>query len=189
MEALEKRGTMATAAKKSKKKTAKVTLKRAAKVARKPAVKVTPKRPASGNRFHPGIYTVPRGHVSIAVPPFWTLRQTNDDMEIEAPSGTTSVIVTAFQHDQGAPPPDARDFLARFLETAPRNGRTKVEKGSRQKAIARYRDVDGDYWEVMFVSNGKTLLMATCNSTAPLAGREARTGVAVLDSLKLKARE
>jgi hypothetical protein len=137
----------------------------------------------------PGIYTVPRGHVLIAVPPFWTLRQTNDDLEIEAPSKGASVIVTAFKHDPAAGPVDARDFLARFLETAPHNGRTRIAKGTRQKATASYRDPDGDNWQVMFLSNGKTLLMATCNITGPLTGREARTGVEVLESLKLKGRE
>ena len=83
---------------------------------------------------NPGIYTVPRGHVSIAVPAFWTLRQTNDDLEIEAPSETTSVIVTAFKQDKTTGPLDARDFLKRFMQTAPSDGRGKVEKGTRQKA-------------------------------------------------------
>ena len=41
----------------------------------------------------------------------------------------------------------------------------------------------------MFLTNGKTLLMATCNIGGPLTGHEARTGVEVLASLKLKARE
>jgi len=149
----------------------------------------TQQRRAARKRSKPGVYTVPRGHVSIAVPPFWTLRQTNDDLEIEAPSKGASVIVTAFKHDRAAGPSDARDFLARFLETAPRNGRTRVAKGTRQKATASYRDPDGDSWQVMFLSNGKTLLMATCNITGQLTGREARTGVQVLESLKLKARE
>jgi hypothetical protein len=149
----------------------------------------THKARAPRKHSKPGIYTVPSGHVSIAVPPFWTLRQTNEDLEIEAPSGAASVIVTAFKHDKAAGPLDARHFLARYLETAPRNGRTTVQKGSRQKAAARYRDTDGDNWQVMFLSNGKTLLLATCNSSGPLTGREARTGGAVLESLKLKARE
>jgi hypothetical protein len=123
------------------------------------------------------------------VPPFWTLRQTNDDLQIEAPSGATSVIVTAFKHEKAGGAPDARDFLARFLQTAPRNGRTTIEKGSRQQAVARYRDTDGDHWQIMFLTNGKTLLMATCSSSGPLTGREARTGVEVLASLKLKPGE
>jgi hypothetical protein len=137
----------------------------------------------------PGIYTVPRGHVSVAVPPFWTLRQTNDDLELEAPSETTSVIVTAFKQDKTTGPLDARDFLKRFMQTAPSNGRGKVEKGTRQKATARFRDPEGDHWQVMFLSNGKTLLLATCNTSTPLVSREAKTGAQVLDSLKLKSRE
>jgi hypothetical protein len=157
--------------------------------------KKTPKKIAKGSKqtarkhSNPGIYTVPRGHVSIAVPPFWTLRQTNDDLEIEAPSETTSVIVTAFKQDETSGPLDARDFLKRFLGTAPSNGRSKIEHASKQKASARFRDPEGDNWRVMFLSNGKTLLLATCNTSAPPLSREARTGIQVLDSLKLKARE
>ena len=169
---------MAPARKKSRKKSA------------KSSTQARSQKPRSARKHSkPGIYTVPRGHVSIAVPPFWTLRQTNDDLEIEAPSKAASVIVTAFKHDRAAGPPDARDFLASFLETAPRNGRTRVAKGTRQKAVASYRDPDGDSWQVMFLSNGKTLLMATCNIAGPFTGHEARTGVEVLESLKLKARE
>jgi len=51
--------------------------------------KKTPKKNVKHSRngqSNPGTYTVPRGHVSIAVPTFWTLRQTNDDLEIEARS-------------------------------------------------------------------------------------------------------
>jgi len=146
-------------------------------------------RKATRKHGQPGTYTVPRGHVSLAVPTFWTLRQTNDDLEIEAPSQTTSVIVTAFKHDKTTGPLDARDFLQRFLRTAPCNGRNKLEQESRQKASARFRDPEGDHWRVMFLSNGKTLLLATCNTSASLASREARTGAQVLDSLKLKPRE
>jgi hypothetical protein len=149
------------------------------------------KKIAKHNRSQskPGIYTVPRGHVSIAVPPFWTLRQTNDDLEIEAPSETTSIVVTAFKQDKTTGPLDARDFLKRFMQTAPSNGRGKLEKGTKQKASARFRDSEGDHWRVMFLSNGKTLLLATCNTSAPLVSREARTGAQVIDSLKLKSRE
>ncbi len=154
--------------------------------------KTTRKQAAPSARAHgwkPGIYTVPRGHVTIAVPAFWTLRQTNDDLEIEAPANTTSVIVTAFKQDKTTGPLDARDFLKRFMQTAPANGRGKLEKGTRQRASARFRDPEGDHWRVMFLSNGKTLLLATCNTSAPLISREARTAAQVLDSLKLKSRE
>ena len=98
-------------------------------------------------------------------------------------------IVTAFKQDKTTGPLDARDFLQRFLRTAPSNGRGKLEKGTKQRASARFRDPEGDNWRVMFLSNGKTLLLATCNTSAPRVSREARTGAQVLDSLKLKARE
>ena len=135
-----------------------------------------------------GIYTVPRGHVSIAVPPFWTLRQTNEDLEVEAPSGATSVIVTAFQRNGRKQKLDAREYLEHFLETAPKNGRLQREEGSKQRAMARYKDTDGDHWEVSFVTNGETLLLATCNTSFPAANKEARTGFRVLESVSIKKR-
>lgn len=133
-----------------------------------------------------GIYTVPRGNVSIAVPSFWTLRQTNDDLEVEAPSGATSVIVTAFQRNGRATALDAREYLGHFLETAPRNGRLSKDRGTKQRATARYKDPEGDSWEIVFVTNGRTLLLATCNTSVASSHKEAKTGLQVMDSLKLK---
>ncbi len=132
-----------------------------------------------------GTYTVPRGHVSIAVPAFWTLRQTNEDLEIEAPSGATSIIVTAFQRNGRTQTLDAREYLDHFLETAPKNGRLHRDRGTKQRAAARYRDPDGDHWEVAFVTDGVTLLLATCNTTFPTTNKEAKTGFQVLDSLTI----
>lgn len=133
-----------------------------------------------------GTYTVPRGHVSIAVPSFWTLRQTNEDLELEAPSGSTSVIVTAFQRNKGHRALDAREYLDHFLETAPKNGNLKRDQGTRIRSGARYRDPEGDSWNVTFIANGQTLLLATCNSSLPAAHKEARMGLQVLDSIQLK---
>lgn len=132
-----------------------------------------------------GTYIVPRGHVSIGIPPFWTLRQTNDDLEVEAPSGATSVIVTAFQRNGRNQPLDAREYLDHFLKTAPSNGRLRKERGSKLRAAARYKDPEGDHWEVAFVTNGTTLLMATCNTSLPLTHKDSKTGLQVLSSLKL----
>lgn len=133
-----------------------------------------------------GTYTVPRGHVSISVPPFWTLRQTNDDVEVEAPSGSTSVIVTAFKRNKGFRALDAREYLQHFLETAPRNGGLKRTPGTRQRAQARYKDTEGDNWTVGFVADGSTLLLATCSTSLPATHREAKTGISVLESIRLK---
>ncbi len=144
------------------------------------------KRPSNG--FHPGTYIVPRGHVSIAVPTFWNLRQTNDDIQVESEASETSVIVTAYHRNAGVGPLDARDYLQHFLETAPVASRVQIGSGSRQQATARFRDPEGDNWFVRFVSNGETLLLATCHSNLPLTSRDGRTGVAVLASIKLKAR-
>jgi hypothetical protein len=150
-------------------------------VSRKAAKKTTKK----GAKSAVGTYTVPRGHVSIAVPTFWTLRQTNDDLEVEAPSGATAVIVTAFQRNGRNDLLDAREYLDHFLETAPKNGRLKTERGTKKRAVARYKDPEGDHWDVAFVTNGNTLLLATCNTSFPSTHKEAKTGVQVLESLRL----
>jgi hypothetical protein len=151
-----------------------------------PAAAKTPK--ATKNSFHPGTYIVPRGHVSIAVPTFWSLRQTNDDIQVESEASETTVIVTAYQKNEDVKALDARDYLKHFLDTAPVAGRLQAGDSSKQKASARFRDEEGDNWFVRFISNGQTLLLATCHSNRPLTSREGKTGVAVLDSIKLKAR-
>ena len=142
----------------------------------------------SGNGFHPGTYIVPRGHVSIAVPTFWNLRQTNDDVQVESEASETTVIVTAYQRNAGVKSLDARDYLQHFLETAAVTGRVRTGVGSKRQASAQFRDEEGDNWHVRFLSNGETLLLATCHSNLPLTSRDGKTGVAVLDSIRLKAR-
>jgi hypothetical protein len=146
----------------------------------------TPRTPPNG--FHPGTYIVPRGHVSIAVPTFWSLRQTNDDIQVESEASETTVIVTAYHRNADVKALDARDYLKHFLDTAPVAGRLQTGDSSKQRASARFRDEEGDNWFVRFISNGQTLLLATCHSNRPLTSREGKTGVAVLDSIKLKAR-
>ena len=131
---------------------------------------------------------MPRGHVSLAVPTFWNLRQTNDDVQVESEASDTSVIVTAYHRNAGVKPLDARDYLQHFLETAPVAGRVQSGTGTKQQATARFRDPEGDNWFVRFVCNGETLLLATCHSNLPLTSRDGRTGLAVLDSVKLKAK-
>lgn len=140
------------------------------------------------NNFHPGTYIVPRGHVSMAVPTFWSLRQTNDDIQVVSEASDTAVIVTAYQRNDGAKALDARDYMTHFLETAPVKGKVQHLTSAKQKAGARFRDEEGDHWQVQFLSNGQTLLLATCHTNRPLTSREGRTGVAVLESIKLKAR-
>ncbi len=168
--------------------------------ARKKAAKETSTRPAAQaltktstgkakvNGFHPGTYIVPRGHVSVAVPTFWSLRQTNDDIQVESEASETTVIVTAYQRNEGVKSLDARDYLKHFLDTAPVAGRLQTGDSTKQRASARFRDEEGDNWFVCFISNGQTLLLATCHSNRPLTSREGKTGVAVLDSIRLKAR-
>jgi hypothetical protein len=126
--------------------------------------------------------------VSIAVPTFWSLRQTNDDVQVESEASETTVIVTAYQRNEGVKALDARDYLQHFLDTAPVAGRLQTGDSTKQHATARFRDEEGDNWFVRFLSNGQTLLLATCHSNRPLTSREGKTGVAVLESIKLKAR-
>jgi hypothetical protein len=178
---------MPTKTKTPKKPAARKPIKTAAKSAAQPAAK-SASRKAASNSFHPGTYIVPRGHVSIAVPTFWSLRQTNDDIQVESEASETTVVVTAYHRTEGVKPLDARDYLKHFLDTAPVAGRLQTGESSRQQASARFRDEEGDNWFVRFISNGKTLLLATCHSNRPLTSRDGRTGVAVLDSIKLKAR-
>jgi hypothetical protein len=170
------------------KKTAAAT-KAAKKTSKKvPAQTKTSAAKSTANGFHPGTYIVPRGHVSIAVPTFWSLRQTNDDIQVESEASETTVIVTAYQRNADVKALDARDYLKHFLDTAPVAGRLQTGDSSKQRASARFRDEEGDNWFVRFISNGQTLLLATCHSNRPLTSREGKTGVAVLDSIKLKAR-
>ena len=178
---------MATKKKSSAVRTSKKKVSPKKKTTKATARKASPKSATNGNGTKSvGIYTVPNGKVSLAVPAFWTLRQTNDDLELEAPSSKTSVIITAFQREKGYKPLDAREYMQHFLETANSNGRPRTENGSKARSVARFRDVDGDNWEVLFLTNGNTLLLATCNSSEPRAGKEAKVGVSVLDSLRLK---
>ncbi len=173
------------------KKPAKVPVKKSAakKISAKPILAKTPaKKSAQRNGASSGVYTSPNGNVSIGVPAFWSLRQTNDDLEVEAPSGHTSVIVTAFQRQPDFERLDAREYMQHFLETANSNGRPRLDNGTKQRASSRFRDVDGDNWEVMFLTNGNTLLLATCNSSEPRTGKEAKAGLGVLNSLKLKGK-
>jgi hypothetical protein len=173
------------AAKKAAKKTS---TKTAAQASAKTASPKTATPKAKSNGFHPGTYIVPRGHVSVAVPTFWSLRQTNDDIQVESEASETTVVVTAYQRNEGVKSLDARDYLKHFLDTAPVAGRLQTGDSSKQRASARFRDEEGDNWFVRFISNGQTLLLATCHSNRPLTSREGKTGVAVLDSIQLKAR-
>lgn len=152
----------------------------------KPATSKAKTKTAANGNHAAGVYTAPRGDVSIAVPPFWTLRQTNDDLEVESPTESTSVIVTAFKGENGNKRLNAREYLQHFLETAQTKSKPKLNGSTSSKATARFRDLDGDNWKVLFLSNGKTLLLATCNSSLPPAGKEAKLGLRVLESLKLK---
>jgi hypothetical protein len=133
-----------------------------------------------------GIYTVPRGDVSVPVPAFWGFRQTNDDLQLVAPSGDVSVIITAYAKSNGMRSLDSRESLEYLLASAPNLSKLKREPATKKRAGARYVDADGNSWWVEFITNGKTLLLGEVSSTGPLRGPEAKAAVKILQDLKLK---
>jgi hypothetical protein len=151
---------------------------------RKPVAKRANRKNSLG--LHGGTYITPRGNVTLGLPAFWTLRQTNDDLELDSPSGATSVIITAFHRERGFTRLDARDYLEQFLKTATAKGRRQIDQNARSRAVSRYRDPDGDYWQVEFLTDGDTLLLATMNSSLPPRSQEARTATQVLATIQLK---
>ncbi len=148
------------------------------------AKKQSTRSPAAA--FHGGSYTTPKGNVTLGLPAFWTLRQTNDDLELESPSGATSVLVTAFHREEGYSKLDAREYLEQFLKTAPMKGRPQTEKNGHSRAISRFRDQDGDCWQVEFFTDGDTLLLVTMHTSLKPRSEEARTATQVLGTLRLQ---
>jgi hypothetical protein len=156
-------------------------------------VKTAPRKAAkksSGKITLPacGTYTVPRGHVSLCVPPYWTLRQSIDDIRVDAEDGETTVVLSSYQRNSDAVKLDAREYLKHFLQTAPVEGRVAAANNTARLASARFRDAEGGYWQVRFVSNSKTLVLATSHSNQPPASRDGRTATLVMESIQLKAR-
>jgi hypothetical protein len=157
--------------------------------AKKAAAKGTKKTiRAKANHSHGGIYLTPKGNVSIAVPPFWFFRQTNDDLELDSPTTATSIVVSAFQRNGRVDPLDSRDSMERFLGTAPAVGRKTVTLSSKARTIARFKDTEGANWQCEFLTDGTTLLLATLNSTVKGRSPELQAGLAVLDSIKIVKR-
>jgi hypothetical protein len=157
----------------------------------------TPKKnstsPKTGSRkktggFHGGSYVTPKGNVSIGIPAFWTLRQTNDDLEVESPSRKTSVIVTAFQRENGVTRLDARQYLEHFLQSASMKGRADAGKSGPARAQSRFRDPEGDHWQIEVLTNGDTLLLATLNSSLPPRSQEPRVGAEILRTIRLNGK-
>jgi hypothetical protein len=135
-----------------------------------------------------GIYTAPSGNVSISVPTFWMFRQTNDDLQLIAPSGDVSLIVNAYSSNNHGSKLDARDNLEHLLESIPKQARVKRDAATNKRAAARYKDSEGNSWCVEFITDGKLLLLAEVSSTGALTTPEAKTALGALDSLKIKAR-
>ena len=148
----------------------------------------TPKRTISRKKatgFHGGSYVTPKGNVSIGIPAFWTLRQTNDDLEVESPSCKTSVIVTAFQRENGLAKLDAREYLEHFLQSASMKGRADAGKSGPSRAQSRFRDPEGDHWQIEVLTNGDTLLLATLNSSLHPRSQEPRVGAEILRTVTI----
>ena len=140
------------------------------------------------NGFHGGSYVTPKGNVTIGIPAFWTLRQTNDDLEVESPSCKTSVIVTAFQRENGVAKLNARQYLEHFLKSASMKGHPDVGKSGPSHAQSRFRDPEGDHWQIQVLTDGDTLLLATLNSNLPPRSKEPRLGVEILGTIKLNGK-
>ena len=136
----------------------------------------------------PGIYTAPKGNVSISIPTFWGFRQTNDDLQLVSPSGETSLIVNAYSGNNGNGRLDARQNLDHLLASAPKQSRVKRQVATNKRAAARYKDVDGNSWCVEFITDGKLLLLAELSSTGALTTPEAKTALVAMDSIKIKPR-
>lgn len=159
-------------------------------VAKKSSAKAPSK--ASGKKrasaFHGGNYVTPKGNVSIGIPSFWTLRQTNDDLEVESPSRKTSVIVTAFQRENSVAKLDAREYLKHFLQSASMKGRADAGKSGAARAQSRFRDPEGDHWRIEVLTNGDTLLLATLNSSLPPRSQEPRLGAEILGTIRINGK-
>ena len=140
------------------------------------------------NHAHGGTYFTPKGNVSIAVPPFWFFRQTNDDLELDSPSTATSIVVSAFQRSGQREALDAREYMRRFLQTAPAVGRKTVTLSTKPRTVAKFKDSEGTNWQCEFLTDGTTLLLATLNSTEKGRSTEMQTAGAVLDSIKIVKR-
>jgi hypothetical protein len=148
--------------------------------------KTSSRKKAGG--FHGGSYVTPKGNVSIGIPAFWTLRQTNDDLEVESPSRKTSVVVTAFQRENGVAKLDARQYLEHFLQSASMKGRADAGESGPARAQSRFRDPEGDHWQIEVLTNGDTLLLATLNSSLPPRSQEPRVGAEILATIRINGK-
>lgn len=132
-----------------------------------------------------GTYLTPKRNVSVAIPPFWFFRQTNDDLELDSPTTATSIVVSAFQRDGRRAPLDSRESMQRFLQTAPAAGRKQITLSSKARTVAKFKDGEGAAWQCAFLTDGTTLLLVTMNSTEKPRSPEMQTAVTVLDSVKI----
>src|SRR3954462_15393002 len=104
----------------------------------------------TNNHAHGGTYFTPKGNVSIAVPPFWFFRQTNDDIELDSPTTATSIVLSAFHRTGRVEALDSRDYMERFLQTAPAVGRKTVTHSTKPRTIAKFKDGEGANWQCAF---------------------------------------
>lgn len=140
---------------------------------------------ASKKNNHGGTYFTPKGNVSVSIPPFWFFRQTNDDLELDSPTTSTSIVVSAFHRTGRVDPLDSRDSMKRFLATAPAVGRKTMVLSTKPRTVARFKDGEGANWQCEFLTDGNTLLLATLNSTEKPKSPELQQGLAVLGSIKI----
>ena len=60
-----------------------------------------------------------------------------------------------------------------FSQSASMKGRADAGKSGPSRAQSRFRDPEGDHWQIEVLTNGDTLLLATLNSSLPPRSRAA----------------
>jgi hypothetical protein len=146
-----------------------------------------PKKKAARKSLN-GTYITPQRNVTVSIPPFWFFRQTNDDLELDSPTTATSIVVSAFQRSGRREALDSREYMKRFLQTAPAAGRKQITLNTKARTIAKFKDGEGTLWQCGFLTDGTTLLLVTLNTTEKPKSPEMQAGMAVLDSVKILKR-
>jgi hypothetical protein len=98
------------------------------------------------------------------------------------------VIVTAFHRENGMTKLDARTYLEHFLQSASVRVRANAGKRGPSRAHTRFRDSEGDHWQVEVLTNGDTLLLATLNSGLSPRSQEPRVGAEILRTIRINGK-
>lgn len=132
-----------------------------------------------------GLYVASSRRFRIGIPVCWKLCETEQEVQIESPSGKTAVTITTFKKVDPDSSIDSREHLTRFLNGAAVNGKPSILRWSRFRSSARFTDSRDVLWEVVFLTRRKRLLLGTCNSARGAAGDELQQGRRSLESIRL----